>query len=77
LLASKKPLAWARNAFALGSSQFVTSKANLSFEQLSPKRKLNQRKGAKKQGQEPKKFAPDWARANFFLKQNKTSQFKN
>jgi len=40
-----------------GAHSSVTSKANLSFEQLSPKRKLNQRKGAKKQGQEPKKFA--------------------
>ena len=28
----KKSSAWADNAFALGCSQFVTSKANLSFE---------------------------------------------
>ena len=47
----KKSSAWADKASALGSEQFVTSKTNLSFAYGSPKRKLNQRKGAKGQGQ--------------------------
>jgi len=49
---------------------------NLSFDYVSPKRKLYQRKGAKVQGQTPKKFAPDWARANFFLKKTKPLNLK-